>query len=75
MDTIIHILGAASLGHMAADLLSQFERLPDKPFKCNMCMSFWLSIIPFIFIYGADAIFISAISSIISEFIYKKIIQ
>lgn len=74
MDTIIHILGAACLGHMAADLLSQFERLPDKPFKCNMCMTFWLSITPFIFIYGADSIFISAIAAIISEIIYKKVI-
>ena len=42
METILSILGAAGLGHMAADFLSRYDWLPDKPCKCNMCMTFML---------------------------------
>ena len=73
MELILLILGAAGLGHMAADFLSQFDRLPDKPCKCNMCMSFWLNIGPFIFLYGGEGILYAALASIISE-LYLKIL-
>lgn len=73
MGTILSILGAAGLGHMAADFLQQFDRLPDKPCKCNMCMTFWLNIGPFIFLYGYEGIFYAALASIVSE-LYLKIL-
>jgi len=73
MELLIHIIGFACLGHLMADFLQQFETLWDKPFKCNMCLTYWTSLIPFIFIYGWSGILIAAISSIISEIIYRKL--
>ena len=73
METILSILGAAGLGHMAADFFYQFDRLPDKPMKCNMCMTFWLSVGPFIFLYGYEGILYAALAGIISE-LYLKIL-
>jgi len=71
MGILIQILGFACLGHLGADFMSQFEGLWDKPFKCNMCFSFWISILPFIFLYGWEGILLSAITAITSELIYK----
>ena len=73
METILSILGAAGLGHMAADFFYQFDRLPDKPMKCNMCMTFQLSVGPFIFLSGGVGIFYAALASIVSE-LYLKIL-
>lgn len=68
---LINILGAACLGHIGADFLAQFEWLPAKPFKCNMCLTFWLSILPFIYIYGYEGLLMAALASVTSELIYK----
>ena len=73
METILSILGAAGLGHMAADFLSRYDWLPDKPCKCNMCMTFWLSVGPCIFLSGGVGIFYAALASIVSE-LYLKIL-
>ena len=73
MELIINILGAAGLGHLAADFFSQFDKLPAKPTKCNMCMSFWLSLFPFILLYGYEGILYAALASIVSE-LYLKIL-
>jgi hypothetical protein len=71
---ILLILGMACLGHLAADFLQQFEELPMKPFKCNMCLSFWITIFPAMYIYGLEGILIATITSIVSETIYKFIV-
>jgi hypothetical protein len=71
MELIISILGAAALGHMGADFFSRYEKLWDKPFKCNMCLSFYLSVIPFIFLYSGYGIWYAALSGIISELYFK----
>jgi hypothetical protein len=71
MDLIFNILGAAALGHLGADFLNRYEWLPQKPFKCNMCLSFWLSITPFIFLYSGYGIWYAALSGIISELYFK----
>jgi len=73
MELIISILGAAGLGHLGADFLSRYEWLWDKPFKCNMCLTFWLSFTPFIFQNGYEGIFYAALASIISELYFKYI--
>lgn len=70
---ILQILGFASLAHLGADFLSQFDRLPNKPFKCNMCSGFWYSIGPFIALYGWEGILLSSITGILSEAIYRII--
>ena len=68
---ILNILGFACLAHLGADFLSQWDWLPNKPFKCNMCSGFWYSIGPFIALYGWQGILLSAITGITSELIYK----
>lgn len=74
MELLTWIVGFACLGHMAADLLSGIEKLSDKPFKCNMCMTYWLSIIPMLIAFGPIAILYAAIAAITSELIYKSIL-
>lgn len=73
MELILTILGFACIGHLAADFLSQFEKLWDKPFKCNMCLTYWTSLIPLIFMYEGYGILYAAVASITSEIIYKNI--
>jgi len=70
---ILEILGLASLGHLAADFFSQFDRLPNKPMKCNMCATFWLGIAPMIYLHGYRGLLVTAIASIVSEIIYRVI--
>lgn len=71
MTILLLILGFASLAHLGADFLSQYDRLPDKPFKCNMCSGFWYSIGVYIGLYGWEGILLAAITGITSEAIYK----
>lgn len=72
MDIFIDIIGFAALGHLVVDFLStQFSRLPQKPFHCDMCMTFWISIVPHIALYGFRGILFSALSAIIANQIYK----
>ena len=73
MELIISILGAAGLGHLGADFLSRYDWLPDKPFKCNLCLTFYLNVGPFIFLYGYEGIWYAACASIISELYFKYI--
>lgn len=70
---ILEIIGLASLGHLAADFFSQFDKLPNKPFKCNMCATFWLAIAPMVYLHGYQGLLASAIASITSELIYRII--
>lgn len=72
---LLNILGAAALGHLGADFAEQWSKLPAKPFKCNMCMTWWLNIIPFIYIYKWEGILYTAIAAVTSELIYKQIIK
>ena len=67
------IIGMACLGHIITDFLQQFERLPMKPFKCNLCLTTWITWVPAIYLYGIQGILVAAITGIISETIYKLI--
>ena len=68
------ILGFASLGHLGADFLQQFEELPNKPWKCNLCLTFYIAIFPAMYTYGMQGILIAAIASIVSETIYRFLV-
>lgn len=74
MELLIQIIGFACFGHLGADFLQRYEWLWDKPFKCNMCLTAWSSLIPFIFIYGWIGILYASISAITSELIYRKLL-
>lgn len=73
MNSIIEILGFAAIGHLTTDFISSFElpRLPDKPFRCDMCMTFWIALIPMIVLHGFHGILMAGISSILANYIYK----
>jgi len=71
---ILMIIGMACLGHILTDFLQQFDKLPNKPFKCNLCLTTWLTLIPACVLYGWEGILIAAIAGVVSETIYKKLI-
>lgn len=68
---ILLILGMASLGHLIADFLEPLPEIPNKPFKCNMCLSTWITLLPACVLYGYEGILVAAITGIVSETIYK----
>lgn len=74
MEVILNILGAAALGHLAADFFSQYEWMPNKPMKCNMCITFWLNVLPFIFLYSWQGVLYTALASIISELYLRQLL-
>ena len=74
MEIIINIVGFACIAHLLADFLQQFEEIPKKPFACNMCLGFWISLFPNMWLYGLQGILVSAIVGVVSETIYKRII-
>ena len=72
-DLILQIIGFACLGHLVTDFIAHFDlpELPSKPFKCDMCMTYWISIIPLMVQFGFKGILYAAISSIIANIIFK----
>ncbi len=68
---ILTIIGIAALGHLGADFFSQWDGLPNKPLKCNMCLSFWLGILPCIYMYDWSGPLVAACAAITSELIYR----
>lgn len=70
---LIEIIGMAMLGHMGAEVFSLFDRLPSKPLKCNMCLTFWLSLVPFVIEYGWTGLGAAGCASLTSELIYKTL--
>ena len=68
---ILMIIGMACIGHLIADFLEPFPELPKKPFKCNLCLSTWLCMLPAMVVYGWEGIFVAAISGVVSETIYR----
>jgi hypothetical protein len=72
---ILQIIGFSCLAHLVVDFISHFDlpELPQKPFKCDMCIAFWLSIIPMVVQYGLVGILYSAISGVLANYIYNRI--
>ncbi len=57
MELLISILGAAGLGHMAADFFSRYEWMPDKPMKCNMCINLLVKLRYLLYYYMDGVVF------------------
>ncbi len=72
-DLILQIIGFACLGHLVTDFISHFDlpELPNKPFRCDMCMTYWIAIIPMCVQFGPRGILYAAISSIVANIIFK----
>jgi hypothetical protein len=72
---LLQILGFACLAHLIVDMITHLDIkwLPEKPFKCDMCMGYWISIIPFMIQFGLVGILYAAISGVTANLIYKYI--
>jgi len=80
MITLITIIGAASFGAMLQNfegyqwLLKKLGLEDKKPFSCTLCMTFWLTIGYWIAVTeSVSAIFLAAASSVLAEFIDRKL--
>ena len=78
MQTLIELLGMASMGAM----LQQFEgyqwlvkRLPQKPFSCTLCATFWYIIGINIAMHGWLGVCYSALEAVLAETIDRKLNQ
>jgi hypothetical protein len=73
IQLLTYIIGFACLAHLVVDFITSLDlpELPDKPFRCDMCMAYWISIIPMMVAYGFEGILYSAISAVLANYIYK----
>tara|TARA_R110000772_G_scaffold245957_1_gene359561 strand:- start:5412 stop:5651 length:240 start_codon:yes stop_codon:yes gene_type:complete len=75
---IYEIIGIACIGAILQSfegyqvLLSKLY-LDIKPFNCALCMTFWMTIIPNIAVYGLKGIYISSIEAVLAELIDRKL--
>ena len=65
------IIGMACIGHILTDFLEQFDKLPNKPWKCNLCLTTWFTLMPAIVLYGWEGILVAACSGVVSEMLYR----
>ena len=79
MNEIIQIIGFACIGNLIVDFIANSTWMPlyrlsqIKPFNCEKCFTFWLSVGFLTFTFGPVGILYAAISGVISNFIYKYI--
>lgn len=75
MEIFIDILALAALAHVLVEFIQNFNipQLNIKPFNCNLCMGFWVAILPGFIDYGLWGLPFAALTAITSETIYKLI--
>jgi hypothetical protein len=73
MNLIILILGLACMAHLLVDFLQEIDYpiIHRKPFSCDLCMGFWVSI-PFLCaLEGWYGIPLSAITGVLADVIFR----
>ena len=78
MELLISILGIACLGAMLQDFpiyiwITEKLQLPDKPFRCTMCATFWYSVGILVALHGWSGITYAALAAITAEFIDRRL--
>ena len=70
---ITQIIGFACLAHLVVDFIVSLDKdwIPTKPFKCDKCFAFWISIGPMLIQYGPTGILYSACIAILAQIIFK----
>lgn len=70
---IFNLIGLACLVHILVDFISSFDlpELPNKPFRCELCMGFWLSILPLTIMYGATGLLAAPIVGVLADLIFR----
>ena len=74
MEYILDIIGFACFGHMAVEFFTHMG-FTQKPFGCNLCLSFWVSLFPLVIMYGNYGFLLAAITGVTSEAIYKLLMR
>ena len=67
---IISIIGLACLTQLIVDIAIHFD-LPEKPFQCDQCMGFWISVLPLSYLYGFEGFAASGIVAVLANIIFK----
>ena len=77
MNEILMIIGFSCIGHLVVDFIANAKPLirlsKIKPFNCEKCFTFWLSVGFLTLTFGPVGILYAAISGVVSNFIYKYI--
>lgn len=78
MELLIKLLGVAGLGLMLQDFtpyitITKRLKMPDKPFRCTLCATFWYSAGPLLAIYGYTGLVYAGFSALIAELIDKRL--
>lgn len=68
---IYDILALAALAHLVAQFLEDNNILQFKPFNCNLCLGFWLALVPGFIDYDIWGIPFAALVGVAAETIYK----
>jgi len=68
---IYDIIGFAALAHLMANFFEDLGILQFKPFNCNMCLAFWLALVPSFVFYEGYGILVAAMAGVTSELIYR----
>ena len=73
INLIVLIIGFAALAHLIVVFIVTFDKdwIPTKPFKCDKCFAFWISIGPMLIQYGPTGILYSACIAILAQIIFK----
>ena len=69
---LIDILGMACIALLIVDLIDTIDegqKVPQKPFKCSLCMGFWVSVVPLIVMHGFRGLFMAGITAVTTEII------
>ena len=73
MNTLVLILGFACMAHLIVDFLQDLDWAPlnRKPFSCDMCTAFWISV-PFLCgLHGWTGIPLAAITAVLADVIFR----
>ena len=71
---MLELLGWACVAHIAVDFITELdvkERLPIKPFKCDMCFGYWISVIPLVYSHGLNGFLYAGIVGILADVIFR----
>jgi len=69
----MQLIGFASLAHLIVDFIVSLDKdwIPAKPFKCDKCFAFWISIGPMLIQFGIIGVLYSACIAILAQIIFK----
>ena len=71
---IFNLIAWACLAHLVVDLIVTIDTedvLPNKPFKCDMCVGFWVSVIPMVIYNGWIGFCYAAVIGVLTDLIYR----